>query len=128
MPAHVYRVILTCAGWSVMAAHAQCPAADALIRDYGISFAGFDKSLPRTTDPQEAVKGEEVVRIPLWNKKGTVADGFEHIAVISKRQQRAWILRTGGFVGVREWYGPVPVREFDVGACLAHRTEPAPAR
>lgn len=106
---------------------AACPAGDVLVERYGISFSGFAKPLPRAAvDPERARRAEGLVRIVLPDKARTVNDGFQHAALIDKAHRQAWILRTGGFAGVYEWYGPLDVAELNLDGC---RLEPvAPAR
>lgn len=104
-------------------AHAGCPAADSLIRTYGISPAGFDKPLPKS-EPQDKNKSSnpDIVVLSLWRNQPIVHDGFQHSAWINRKTKQAWIIRTGGFVGVREWYGPITVENLDLSGC---QTEPA---
>jgi hypothetical protein len=103
-------------------AHA-CPDLDALVKRYGITFSGFLVPIPAVAHPALSRDGK-IVRLPV-RYPDFVADGFRHTVVYDAGTRKAWILRTGGFVGVREWYGPVDAD----GAKLEHCTikpEPEP--
>lgn len=103
-------------------AWAGCAVADALIGQYGISFSGFTQSLPRVALPAEQQsRPQALLTLDLPNRNGQVRDGFSHTALINKEQKRVWILRTGGFAGVYQWYGPVALPDADFAGC---RTEP----
>jgi hypothetical protein len=105
---------------SALPAHAACPLADSLIDQYGISFSGFERAIPRVAAPAEkSARASALVQIRLPNRKGAVPDGFNHLAVINTEEKRAWIWRTGGFLHVREWYGPIPLQKIDLTGCLA---------
>lgn len=109
---------------SVPMAHAACPAADHLIRTYGISYSGFDKAVAKSeAQDKNKTLPADIVILPLWRDQPLVPDGFKHTAWINKKTRQAWILRTGGFAGVREWYGPVAVENVDFTGCA---TEPVP--
>lgn len=99
-----------------------CPELDALAKRYGISFSGFDKPIPATTRP--AVAEDSLLRLPVGYPE-IVSDGFRHTVLFDAATRKAWILRTGGFAGVREWYGPVDVGDSKLENC---RPEPAPAQ
>lgn len=105
-----------CLSACATAGHAQCMLADTLIRRYGISFSGMEKDLPRTTAP---VAMNRLPSMPLPNGNGQVRDGFEHRAFIDRERKLVWIKRTGGFAGVREWYGPVALDNADIADCPA---------
>lgn len=93
-------------------AFASCPVANALIEEYGISFSGFDKPIPKAdSEPKRDKRPEEWLYVELANPGGYVFDGFTHAALIDKVRKQAWIYRTGGFVGVNEWYGPVELKK-----------------
>ncbi|WP_211442750.1 hypothetical protein [Collimonas humicola] len=101
---------------------ANCAVADALIGQYGISFSGFTQSLPRVALPAEQQsRPQALLTLDLPNRNGQVRDGFSHTALINKEQKRVWILRTGGFAGVYQWYGPVALPDADFAGC---KTEP----
>jgi hypothetical protein len=94
-----------------------CDVALALVRDYGISFAGFDKRLPLTEAPRMAEwERQDYVFVSL-HKKEHVSDGFNHTALINAKLRKAWIHRTGGLAGVHQWYGPVPIEPGDWKLC-----------
>lgn len=68
----------------------ECAAADALIDQYGISFAGFRQEIPRVASPVETgARAEDLVMIQLPNKGGPVMDGFNHAAWLNKAEKRA---------------------------------------
>lgn len=99
---------------------ASCPAADTLITTYGISFSGFKKSIAKLpTEPDFGGRREDLARIVLPSE-GNVKDGFQHSAVINKVTKQAWLLRTGGFVSVYEWYGPIRVDNVDLEGCIVN--------
>ena len=101
-------------------ATAACTAADRLVDEYGISFSGFKKTIPKVARPIErGARATDLVVIRLPNKKGEVPDGFTHSAVINKENMHAWIRRRGGFVYVDEWYGPVKLEKLDLKGCVA---------
>ena len=108
---------------------AACPFACQLIEQYGISFSGFAKPLPRAAgNPDRSARAQEMVRIVLTDSARTVNDGFLHAALIDAAQRQAWILRTGGFAGVYEWYGPVSIDKPDLTGCRIERVSPEPVR
>ncbi len=92
-----------------------CPAVDKLIERYGISFSGFDTPIPATQEPNAAASGP-FFRMPI-REAVMVSDGFRHTVVVSPAARKAWILRTGGFAGVHEWYGPLEVGEAALEDC-----------
>jgi hypothetical protein len=92
-----------------------CPVADKLAERYGISFSGFDTPIPSARAPAGA-NGGGFVRMPI-RESMLVSDGFRHTAVLHPATKQAWILRTGGFAGVYEWYGPVDVGDMPLDGC-----------
>lgn len=96
---------------------AACPAAAALAERYGISFSGFDKPIPASSEPTTA-GGGRYLRVPIASPV-IVSDGFRHTAVMDTVTKNAWILRTGGFAGVYEWYGPVDVGDASLEDCVS---------
>ena len=101
---------------AVITAHAPaCPLTQSLVERYGISFSGFTKAIPAGPAPDTSHGGPYArVAIPDDSK---VADGFRHTVVVDTRTKKAWILRTGGFVGVYEWYGPVDAGAVSIEGC-----------
>ena len=101
---------------AVLTAHAPaCPLTQSLVERYGISFSGFTKAIPAGPAPDTSHGGPYTrVAIPDDSK---VADGFRHTVVVDTRTKKAWILRTGGFVGVYEWYGPVDAGAASIEGC-----------
>jgi hypothetical protein len=100
-----------------------CPLTRSLAERYGISFSGFGTALQETKAPDTAGGGQFVrVRMP---DDSHVADGFRHTAVMDRATKKVWILRTGGFIGVYQWYGPVDAVDASLENCLL---EPAVAQ
>ena len=109
----------TCLVMHVLPVHAACPVADALVGQYGITFSGFEKQIPRVEQPAvHGVRTADLLVIPLPNKKGHVPDGFMHSALIDKERTQAWVQRKGGFIPVNEWYGPVKLTTTDLKGCV----------
>lgn len=104
-------VAATCLSTSASA----CPMTDALVERYGISFSGFQVAIPGTHAPDVA-PGESLVRIAIPDASHVI-DGFHHAVVVDTVRKKAWILRTGGFVGVYDWYGPVDVTTTSLDHC-----------
>lgn len=103
-------------------AMAQCKLADTLIEAYGISFSGFSKALPKVSDHvRTQMAGQALLLIPLKNRRSSVADGFEHSALVDLKKDLAWIERRGGFAGIDEWYGPVALVDYTVMGCEVER-------
>jgi hypothetical protein len=127
----VKRFVLSCAlAWQAHAAFAGCAAADKLIDKYGISFSGFERAIAPATARNEAAdkapdtsgtKAADLVVIALSDKAVLVNDGYLHHALIDRAVKRAWIHRTGGFIGVDEWYGPVHLPHADLDGCVVER-------
>ncbi|HWX02094.1 hypothetical protein [Collimonas sp.] len=118
------RAIIFSVAFTIIAlpARASCAVADALIGQYGISFSGFTQTLPRVSLPAEQQsRPQALLTLALPNQNGQVSDGFSHTALINTAQKRVWILRTGGFAGVYQWYGPVALPAADFAGC---KTEP----
>jgi hypothetical protein len=96
-----------------------CAMTQSLVERYGISFSGFTKAIPASPTPDTSHGGPFArIAIPDDSK---VADGFRHTVLVDTRTKKAWILRTGGFVGVYEWYGPVDAGAASIEGC---RLEP----
>lgn len=99
-------------------AFAQCLALDAIATQYGISFVGIAKSLPLTSQPEQiGTQDKNVALVQFKSHANIVKDGFEHAALIDANRKLAWILQTGGFAGVYQWYGPVAITEIDFSEC-----------
>ena len=97
-----------------------CPLSESLTTRYGVSFSGFSTAIPESAAPDMTHGGPFVrVRMPDANN---VADGFRHTIVMDRSTKKVWILRTGGFVGVYQWYGPVDAVDTSLDNC---RLEPA---
>jgi len=96
-----------------------CPLSQSLAERYGISFSGFNTAIPETKGPETA-NGRSLVRVRI-SDASNVSDGFHHTIVMDRTTKKAWILRTGGFVGVYQWYGPVDAVDAALDDC---RLEP----
>lgn len=92
-----------------------CAPAIWLAEHYGISFSGFTTPIPAASPPD--LSGNAYVRVPI-PQRVFVSDGFRHAAVINRVTKKAWILRTGGFVSVYEWYGPIDADTTSLDKCL----------
>ena len=88
---------------------------DALVERYGISFSGFAVEIPGAHAPDVAA-GESLIRIAIPDASHVI-DGFHHTVVLDTARKKAWILRTGGFVSVYDWYGPVDVTTTSLANC-----------
>jgi len=96
-----------------------CPLSKSLAERYGISFSGFSTAIPESKGP-ETGSGGPFVRVVVPDASN-VSDGFHHTIVLDRTTKKAWILRTGGFVSVYQWYGPVDVINASIENC---RLEP----
>lgn len=92
-----------------------CPLSDALSTRYGISFSGFKTPIPAATAPDMTDSGSFIRVAVRDNSK--VADGFRHTIVMNTRTKQAWVLRTGGFASVYDWFGPVDAHHVPVQNC-----------
>jgi hypothetical protein len=92
-----------------------CPLSDALSTRYGISFSGFKTTIPAATAPDMTDSGSFIRVAVRDNSK--VADGFRHTIVMNTRTKQAWVLRTGGFASVYDWFGPVDAHHAPVQNC-----------
>ena len=111
MTKHLLAVVLmACAG-----AASACPLTDALVSRYGITFSGFDKPIPESAEPRTD-KGSALMRFTVPDRTN-VSDGFRHVVLLDAEKKRAWILRTGGFMPVRLWFGPVDVGNVSTEGC-----------
>jgi hypothetical protein len=105
-------------------AFSACTVKDELVQGYGISPLGFKKDMPKSKEPtRDARAGEEWVSVGLNDPAILVNDGFSHSALINRHLKQAWILRSGGIAGAREWYGPVPLKNIDVTGCDASKPD-----
>jgi len=108
------RFVAALAGCLFAANASACPELDVFVKRYGISFSGFEKPIPAVSGP--GVERSRLLRLPVANSL-LVSDGFQHTVLYHTETRRAWILRTGGFVGVREWYGPVDAGDAKLQNC-----------
>ena len=96
-----------------------CPLSESLSERYGISFSGFKTAIPVTAAP-DTTDTAAFVRVVMQDESKAL-DGFRHTIVMNTRTKKAWVLRTGGFASVYEWFGPVDAPNPSVRNC---RTEP----
>jgi len=94
-----------------------CPELDALTKRYGITFGGFMTPIPAVNLPAFSKAGH-LLHLPIQTPE-LVSDGFKHKVVFDTATRKAWILRTHGFAGVREWYGPVEADDAKLENCQA---------
>lgn len=73
------------------------------VSPYGVSEEVHKLKLPAAPD----LAGTEYLDFPA---SSLIADGFIHTLVLRRREGEAYIYETGGFAGVRNWYGPLSVR------------------
>ena len=100
-----------------------CPLSESLASRYGISFSGFSTAVRESAAPDTAHGGPFVrVRLP---DASNVSDGFHHTIVMDRSTKKVWILRTGGFVGVYQWYGPVDAVNASLDNCRLEPTDGA---
>lgn len=99
-----------------------CPLSETLAKRYGISFSGFETAIPVAAAP-DTRDTEAFVRVRIRDEI-KVSDGFHHTIVMNTRTRKAWILRTGGFIGVYQWFGPVDADDASLELCTL---EPMPA-
>jgi hypothetical protein len=98
-----------------------CPLSESVMTRYGVSFSGFSTAIPESAAPDTTHGGPFVrVRMP---DASTVADGFRHTIVMDRSSKKVWILRTGGFVGVYQWYGPVDAVDASLDDCRLEPTD-----
>jgi hypothetical protein len=101
-----------------------CPLSASLTARYGVSFSGFSTAIPESAAPDTTHGGPFVrVRMP---DKGNVADGFHHTIVMDRSTRKVWILRTGGFVGVYQWFGPVDAVDPSLDNCQLEPMDATP--
>jgi hypothetical protein len=112
---------------AVLCSHASaCPLSKSLADRYGITFSGFATAIPAAVAPDTA-HGGPFVRVVIPDV-AYVADGFRHTAVMDTSTKKVWILRTGGFAGVYEWYGPVDAIDASLDNCMLEPTVAPSAR
>lgn len=92
-----------------------CPLSEALSTRYGISFSGFKAPIPAATAPDMTDSGSFIRVAVRDNSK--VADGFRHTIVMNTKTKTAWVLRTGGFASVYDWFGPVDAQHVSMQNC-----------
>jgi hypothetical protein len=99
-----------------------CPLSDAISTRYGISFSGFKTSIPAATAPDMTDSGS-FIRVAVRDNS-RVSDGFRHTIVMNTKTRKAWVLRTGGFASVYDWFGPVDAQHVSIQNC---RSDDMPA-
>jgi hypothetical protein len=92
-----------------------CPLSDAISTRYGISFSGFKTPIPAATAPDMTDPGS-FIRVAVHDNS-KVADGFRHTIVMNTKTKTAWVLRTGGFASVYDWFGPVDAQHVPLQNC-----------
>jgi len=92
-----------------------CPLSEALSTRYGISFSGFKAPIPAATAPDMTDSGSFIRVAVRDNSK--MADGFRHTIVMNTKTKTAWVLRTGGFASVYDWFGPVDAQHVSMQNC-----------
>jgi hypothetical protein len=103
--------------WSVHAL--ACPLSETLSKRYGISFSGFKTAIPAAEGP-DTTDTASFIRVVVQDES-KVSDGFRHTIVMNTKTEKAWVLRTGGFASVYEWYGPVDAHNASVKNCSAQK-------
>lgn len=58
---------------------------------------------------QEDPESARLERVQL-STSGIVSDGFNHDLLLDRSLGLAYVFETGGFAGVRKWYGPLTLR------------------
>jgi hypothetical protein len=92
-----------------------CPLSDAISTRYGISFSGFKTPIPAATAP-DMTDSRSFIRVAVRDNS-KVADGFRHTIVMNTKTKQAWVLRTGGFASVYDWFGPVDAQHVSIRNC-----------
>jgi hypothetical protein len=120
------RHLIALAATTLATAHAAaCPLTETLASRYGISFSGFTTPIPASAAPRMVDDGK-YVRVVVADTSG-VSDGFHHAVLMDVATRKAWILRTGGFPGVYQWYGPVDVGDVSTVNCRLEQVAPRKA-
>lgn len=96
-----------------------CPLSETLSERYGISFSGFKTAIPAAKAPDTTDTGS-FVRV-IVQDESKVSDGFHHTIVMNTKTKKAWVLRTGGFPSVYEWFGPVDAPNASVQHCKSEK-------
>ncbi|MCC2974236.1 hypothetical protein [Massilia sp. IC2-476] len=118
------RCFAALAAWLLCAPASACPELDALAKRYGITFGGFLAPISAVKLPAFSKTGDLLhLRLP---SPEFVSDGFRHKVVYDTSTAKAWILRTGGFLGVRQWYGPVDAGDAKLENCRAEAEKVVP--
>jgi hypothetical protein len=121
------KTLAVAASLALLSAHASaCPLSQSLADRYGITFSGFATAIPAAPAPDTA-HGGPFVRVVIPDA-AYVADGFRHTVVMDTSTKKVWILRTGGFAGVYEWYGPVDAVDASLDNCMLEPTVAPSAR
>jgi hypothetical protein len=115
------KKLILAASTALLSAQAlACPLSESLADRYGISFSGFKTPIPEFKGAEPGSNGSFVrVRVP---DNSNVSDGFHHAVVLDLTTKKAWILRTGGFASVYQWYGPVDVINPSIENCQLEPT------
>jgi hypothetical protein len=105
--------------WSVHAL--ACPLSESLSERYGISFSGFKTAIPVATAP-DTTDTAAFIRVVMQDESMAL-DGFRHTIVMNTKTKKAWVLRTGGFASVYEWFGPVDAPNASGRNCRAEQVQ-----
>lgn len=92
-----------------------CSVSQTLAERYGITFSGFKTPIAVGTAPNTADSASFIRLIVPDQSK--VSDGFRHTVVMNTKTNKAWILRTGGFASVYQWFGPVDALGVSLKDC-----------
>jgi len=91
---------------------AACPLSKAVTERYGITDGGMLTPLPLAKPNADPAF--------LWlslSSSNLISDGFHHTLFVDRQARRAWLRRTGGLLGVREWFGPIDVSGDSLAGC-----------
>lgn len=106
-----------CATLSTLHAEETC-SLSTLLNDRPLSaFPRVDR-LPSEADPDG--KHEHV---SLYCAHYTaVSDAFGYGARLDRKRGIAWVHQYGGYAGVYQWYGPIPVAAEVIDWCISHQS------
>lgn len=88
------------------------------------SFSGFKAAIPVATAP-DITNTATFIRVAMQDESKAL-DGFRHTIVTNTKTKKAWVLRTGGFASVYEWFGPVDAPNPSVRNCRAEQMQVHP--
>lgn len=80
-------------------------------------------SLPRIDKLPSADTDSKPEHVSLYcAQHAMVSDAFGYWAVIDRKNGIVWLNQYGGYAGVQQWYGPIPVAAKTIDWCLSHRS------